>query len=188
MGGVDVGGSSEKRPTNTDINMIPFIDLLMVTITFLLLTAVWVTNSRMEVNAQVPALEGCGESCPKENPATLHVHLDDDTFTLAWKEGAVLVSENKLPKQSIQVGKDGMTAIRYPGLADAIRSEWQRAGAHRDATDRKLDQAVLHTANGTPFSEVVAALDAINAARREMALADGSRIEVAAFSTTFAAR
>ena len=37
MGGVDVGESGgKKRATNSDINMIPFIDLLMVTIAFLL--------------------------------------------------------------------------------------------------------------------------------------------------------
>ena len=45
MGGVDVGGGGKgKRATNSDINMIPFIDLLMCTIAFLLITAVWVTS------------------------------------------------------------------------------------------------------------------------------------------------
>jgi len=34
MGGVDVGGGKGKRSTNADINMIPFIDLLMVTVVF----------------------------------------------------------------------------------------------------------------------------------------------------------
>jgi biopolymer transport protein ExbD len=52
MGGVDVGGGGGgKRSVNSDINMIPFIDLLMVTIAFLLITAVWVSFSRINVNA-----------------------------------------------------------------------------------------------------------------------------------------
>jgi len=52
MGGVDVGGGNgKKRATNSDINMIPFIDLLMVTIAFLLITAVWTTNSRINADA-----------------------------------------------------------------------------------------------------------------------------------------
>src|SRR4051812_41664175 len=56
MAGVDVGsGGSKKRATNSDINMIPFIDLLFVTIAFLLITAVWTTNSRINANAEVPA-------------------------------------------------------------------------------------------------------------------------------------
>jgi len=54
MGGVDVGEGGGKRSTNADINMIPFIDLLMVTVAFLLITAVWVTNSRINANAQIP--------------------------------------------------------------------------------------------------------------------------------------
>ena len=46
MAGVDVGPQGgHKRATNSDINMVPFIDLLFVTVAFLLITAVWVTNS-----------------------------------------------------------------------------------------------------------------------------------------------
>ena len=48
MAGVDVGGGRGKRRVNADLNMIPFIDLLMVTVAFLLITAVWTTNSRIE--------------------------------------------------------------------------------------------------------------------------------------------
>ena len=132
MGGVDVGGSdSGKRPTNSDINMIPFIDLLMVTISFLLITAVWVTNARIEANAQVPGKEGCGEECQKQD-RTLHVQVHEDSFSLVWKDGATVLSENKIPKQEVEVGKDGMKAVRYPGLAEAIQGEWKRQGVHQD--------------------------------------------------------
>ena len=56
MGGVDVGGGGGggKRKLDSDINMIPMIDLLMVTISFLLITAVWVHSQRMDADAQVP--------------------------------------------------------------------------------------------------------------------------------------
>lgn len=60
MAGVDVGSAKGgKRATNSDINMVPFIDLLFVTIAFLLITAVWVTNSRIEATTQVPGQAGC---------------------------------------------------------------------------------------------------------------------------------
>ncbi|HSN98934.1 MAG TPA: biopolymer transporter ExbD [Candidatus Nanopelagicales bacterium] len=188
MGGIDVGGSSGKRPMNSDINMIPFIDLLMVTISFLLITAVWVTNSRIEANAQVPSQEGCGEECSKQPQRTLHVHVQENEFGLVWKDGATVLSENKIPKQAMEVGKEGAKSVRYPGLADAIRGEWKRNGMHVDAADRKVDQAVLHSDNGTPFRELVAVLDAISGSRREMVLGDGKRAEVGAFQTTFASR
>ena len=48
MAGIDVGGrKGGRKRLDSEINMIPMIDLLMVTISFLLLTAVWVQNSRL---------------------------------------------------------------------------------------------------------------------------------------------
>jgi len=55
MGGVDVGGGKgPRRSLDSDINMIPMIDLLMVTISFLLITAVWTHMARINADAQVP--------------------------------------------------------------------------------------------------------------------------------------
>ena len=57
MGGVDVGGGGGKgkrKATDSEINMIPMIDLLMVTISFLLITAVWTHLARIDADAQVP--------------------------------------------------------------------------------------------------------------------------------------
>ena len=99
MAGVDVGGGGKggRRSTDSEINMIPFIDLLMVTIAFLLITAVWVTSSRIDTNAEVPGQAGCGEQCDAP-PKTLHVHLQDDRFVLSWKDGSTLVSERSVPR------------------------------------------------------------------------------------------
>lgn len=187
MAGIDVGGG-EKRPKNSDINMIPFIDLLMVTIAFLLITAVWVTNARLKTNAEVPGLSGCGEECNAEPAKTLHVHVQEDGFGLIWKHGATVLSEIKVPKHPIELGSGATTAIRYPELVEAVESEWKRGGDHRDPSDRKVDQAVLHSSNTTPFRELVAVLDAINAPKREMILPDGQRAETSAFSATFSSR
>jgi biopolymer transport protein ExbD len=187
MGGVDVGGG-EKRPKNSDINMIPFIDLLMVTIAFLLITAVWVTNSRLQTNAEVPGQTGCGDECHAEPVKTLHVHVRDGAFKLVWKQGPLVLSETDVPKKAIELGSGSLTALRYPELIEAVESEWKRSGDHRDPSDRKLDQAVLHTDDRTPFREVVAVLDAVSSTRRDVILNDGSREQMAAFSATFSAR
>lgn len=187
MAGVDVGDSgSKKRSTNSEINMIPFIDLLMVTIAFLLITAVWVTNSRLNTNAEVPAQAGCGDDC-QPAPKTLHVHVNHDRFVLAWKDGATLVSEQSVARPATDANKDGAPR-RYDDLAAAVRKEWEASGLHRDASDRAVDRAVLHTDDGAPFSEVVAVLDAISSARREVHTADGRTLVQPAFATTFAVR
>src|SRR5882757_3289871 len=42
-----------------------------------------------------------------------------------------------------------------------IDEEWKQNGSHRAATDKKFDQAILHTDNTTQFVEIVAVIDAI---------------------------
>ena len=82
MGGVDVGeGGGKKRATNSDINMIPFIDLLMVTIAFLLITAVWTTNSRINADAQVPGPPDPNKELTPQTPEkVLNLHVGDSEF------------------------------------------------------------------------------------------------------------
>jgi hypothetical protein len=186
MAGIDGGGGGRKRSTNSEINMIPFIDLLMVTIAFLLITAVWVTNSRIATNAELPGQTGCGDDC-KPQGTTLHVTVSDADFKLEWRDQRTVVSQTTIPKNPLDVGPPGQTAVRYPDLATTIRSEWEARGAHRDPSDRAFDTAVLHTSNATPFREIVAVLDAINATRRDHKRPDGSTEKTAAFNATFSA-
>jgi biopolymer transport protein ExbD len=185
MAGIDVGGSGgAKRATNSDINMIPFIDLLMVTIAFLLITAVWVTNSRLEANAQVPGREMGPDIPPPEK--VLNVHVGENDFDLIWKLGSTVVSQVKVPKSSIEVGEGSARALRYPELAKRMEAEWAQQGGHKDPSDRKVDQAVLHSDNRTSFKEIIAVMDALYAPKRDMKL-DGKVQKVPVFSMAFSA-
>jgi len=51
-GGMDLGTSSKggKKPLDTAINLVPFIDLMAVTISFLIMTAVWTQIGRLQVS------------------------------------------------------------------------------------------------------------------------------------------
>src|SRR5262245_35212690 len=123
MGGVDVGeGGGKKRATNSEINMIPFIDLLMCTIAFLLITAVWVTNSRINADAQVPGPPNPNQPVDPQTPEkVLHLHVGENEFGLVWKAGATVVSENKVNKQPVEIDSGtGGKVIRYPELAKKI--------------------------------------------------------------------
>src|SRR3954469_16830582 len=100
MGGVDVGGAKgPRKQLDSEINMIPMIDLLMVTISFLLITAVWVHMSRIDAEAKVPgpATPPCeGTECQPE--ARLHVETKDPAkFVLVWKQGATIVRSTDVP-------------------------------------------------------------------------------------------
>ena len=186
MAGVDVeSGGSKKRATNSEINMIPFIDLLMVTIAFLLITAVWSTHSRLNANAEVPGQAGCGENCPPQTKV-LHVHVNENDFQMVWKSGATTLTENRIPRQAVTVQGDN-TFVRYPELAKAIDEEWKRYGEHNKPEDRAIDRAVIHTADSLPFREIAAVLDAVGAPKRDISL-NGALTKIPAFASTFAVR
>src|SRR6187399_3303223 len=142
MGGVDVGGGDgKKRATNSDINMIPFIDLLMVTIAFLLITAVWVTNSRMNADAQVPGPPDPNKELTPQTPEkVLNLSIGESDFGLVWKQGATVVSEVKVPKTPLELEAGATKVVRYPELAKKIEEEWKQQGGHRDPSDKKFDQ------------------------------------------------
>jgi biopolymer transport protein ExbD len=190
MGGVDVGDSGGgKRSTNSDINMIPFIDLLMVTIAFLLITAVWVTNSRINADAQVPGPPDPQKQLEPTTPEkVLNLHINESEFALVWKAGSTVVSEVKVPKTPVEIGEGGNKVVRYPELAKKIESEWMQQGGHKDPSDRKLDQCILHSDNRMPFKEIIAVLDALYSPQREMRFQDGSAKKVPAFNMTFSVR
>ncbi|MGQ0505370.1 MAG: ExbD/TolR family protein [Myxococcaceae bacterium] len=52
-GGMDLGqgGKGGKKPLDTAINLVPFIDLMACTIAFLIMTAVWTQIGRLQVSS-----------------------------------------------------------------------------------------------------------------------------------------
>src|SRR3954467_13400050 len=114
MGGVDVGGGGKgKRATNSDINMIPFIDLLMVTISFLLITAVWITNSRINADAQVPGPPDPNKELTPQTPEkVLNLSIGENEFDLVWKQGATVVSDEKVPKTPVELEAGDSKVLR----------------------------------------------------------------------------
>jgi biopolymer transport protein ExbD len=188
MAGVDVGGGGKggRRSLDSEINMIPFIDLLMVTIAFLLITAVWSHMARLEADAQVPG--------PPDKPLTedtppkekwLHIEMrTPEKFVLIWKEGANVVSTTEVPRREDVTTTNGIRVVRFGDLAEKIKSEWNNVGQHRTDSDFKFDQAVLHTDNDTPYSHIVGAMDAIYHPKRPLKV--GSQVkDVPAFNVTF---
>ncbi len=164
--------------------MIPFIDLLLVTIAFLLITAVWVTFSRMNANAQVPGPPNPDkEVTPSQPEKVLHLHIMPTEFKLVWKQGSTVVSETSVSKPD----QSGAQIVRYGDLNKKLGEEWKQHGSHSDKSDRKVDQAVLHADNGLPFKEVIAVLDALYHSKREMVL-DGKVRKIPVFNMSFSVR
>jgi biopolymer transport protein ExbD len=189
MGGVDVGGGGggKRKAVDSEINMIPMIDLLMVTISFLLITAVWTHMARINADAQVPGPPRPDVEQEKIEPEKqLHVMMQgDDKFVLVWKQGSTTVDSIDVPRKDVVQQEGPVTVVRYPDLAAKIDTEWKAKGQHSNPTDRKLDQAILHCDNKTEFKYIVGVIDAIYQTHRDINL--GSKVEkLPAFNITFA--
>jgi biopolymer transport protein ExbD len=189
MGGVDLGtgGGGKRKALDSEINMIPMIDLLMVTISFLLITAVWTHMARINADAQVPGPPRPDVEQEKVEPEKqLHVEMrSDDKFVLVWKQGSTTVDSIDVPRKDVMVQQGPVEVVRFPDLATKVESEWKAKGQHSNPTDRKLDQAILHTDNKTEFKYIIGVIDAIYQIHRDMNL--GPKTEkVPAFNITFA--
>ena len=189
MGGVDVGGGGggKRKSVDSEINMIPMIDLLMVTISFLLITAVWTHMARINADAQVPGPPRPDVEQEKIEPEKqLHVEMrSEDKFVLVWKQGSTTVDSIDVPRKDVIIQQGAVEVVRFPDLADKVESEWKAKGQHSNPTDRKLDQAILHTDNKTEFKYIIGVIDAIYQIHRDMQL--GPKTEkVPAFNITFA--
>jgi biopolymer transport protein ExbD len=188
MGGVstDSGGKGGRRSLDSEINMIPMIDLLMVTISFLLITAVWSHMSRLNADAQVPGPPRPDTEVQKIEPEKqLHIEMrSTDKFVLIWKQAGTVISTLDVPRKDVIDKQGNVKVVRFPDLAAKIESEWKTVGTHRDPTDKKFDQAILHTDNETPYGAIIGVIDAVYQAHRPFS-AGGKTETVPAFNVTF---
>jgi biopolymer transport protein ExbD len=191
MGGVSVdgGGKGGRKSLDSEINMIPMIDLLMVTISFLLITAVWSHMARLNADAQVPGPPRPDVEQEKVEPEKqLHIEMRSaEKFTLVWKQGQTVVNSIDIPRKDDMKVDHGAKLIRFPELAAKITEEWKNTGSHREASDyKKRDQAILHTDNETAYVYIVGVIDAIYQTQRPINVGGGAKQEIVpAFNVTF---
>lgn len=69
--------SRSGRNANTDLNLVPFIDLMSVLITFLLITAVWSQVSMIQIGSSIYGKQTSEEATPPPPPvADIPLRLD----------------------------------------------------------------------------------------------------------------
>ncbi len=77
-----------------------------------------------------------------------------------------MVSTVDVPMKPVMLGEGRNAQVKFPDLATKITEEWKANGSHRDPSDKKMDQAVLHCDNKTPYKQIVAVIDAIYQTKR----------------------
>jgi biopolymer transport protein ExbD len=88
-GGMDLGTSSKggKKPLDAMINLVPFIDLMAVTIVFLIMTAVWTQLGRLQVSQS-------GQSTSEQEPPP--TQLQPITLLITEKDLKLTVGGSQL--------------------------------------------------------------------------------------------
>ncbi len=76
------------RSLDAPINLVPFIDLLSVCICFLIMTAVWVQISQIEINLP-KANEGSGAGSDAPPPFSLTVVVKKESFGIVASGGSL---------------------------------------------------------------------------------------------------
>lgn len=141
MGGVsvDTGGKGGKKSLDTELNLVPYIDLLMTIMTFLIMTAVWTQIAMLEVqNAQ----SGPPDSTPEEKKDPIPPVL-------------VLVTENNL-----KIQEEGGEARDFPKGADGFDLAAVRGVFDQLKQARPERVEVKMTAeDGVQYNDIVGVID-----------------------------
>lgn len=111
-GGMDLGtgGKGGKKSLDTAINLVPFIDLMAVTISFLIMTAVWTQIGRLQVSQS----GGVSQEDPQEQEQQVPVNL-----TVTEKE--LRLSAGPTSFDPIPVTRDGKNRLDVVRLGDKIK-------------------------------------------------------------------
>lgn len=123
MGQIE-GGGGRGRQVNVELNLVPFIDLMSVLITFLLIAAVWTQVSMLQIGSSLYGKKSDTEAPPKPTPfadIVLKVDVKAEGFILTI--GKQVFS---LPRLAEEYDKEGLRAqlVRvkevYPEKVDSI--------------------------------------------------------------------
>jgi len=185
MAGVSVAsGRGGRRPLDMELNMVPMIDLMMVTIAFLLLNAVWTHMARLDASTRAP---GGTEPATAPEEKALHVDMRNrERFVLSWRQGKDVLESIDVPRHARRVEGASPADVRFPELGSKLDETWRASGLHRAPTDPARDRVVLHSDDTSSYGELVAVMDAIHGVARPVVA--GARVAERnpAFVLTFA--
>jgi biopolymer transport protein ExbD len=183
MAGIDLGGGAGggRKSVDSELNMVPMIDLLMCLICFLLITAVWSTMTRLGMRGDVP---GQGDEITVPSEPKLHVTIEGERFVLTWRQDKTVVSSVEVPMSRVVRGEGRQATTSYPELAAAIEREWRAQGSHRDPGDPRADVAIVHCDDRAPYGQIVAVIDAVY--RTQRTFPGGGKTAAPAMWVTFA--
>ncbi|KYG63484.1 biopolymer transporter ExbD [Bdellovibrio bacteriovorus] len=140
MAHIDSGDSSGRKK-NIELNLVPFIDLMSVLITFLLITAVWTQVSMIQIGSSLYGKKSDTQPSPTPPPNA------DVVLKVDVKEGGYVLTVGRqvisLPMVNEQFDDAGLVA------------QLQRV---KQLYPEKVD-AVVSVADAIPYEQLIKAMD-----------------------------
>lgn len=158
MGGISVGGGhGGKKSVDSEVPLIPFIDLLLCCVMFLLVTAVWNRLARLDANQQVPSTQAPPDAQPPEDTIRLYLQITQAGYTIASSAG-----------ERIEIPKNGE---EYDD--ETLRTRMQE----RRAAEPARHDIIVAPEDGVQYQHVIAGMDiAIGEGYSEVSLSDGAAL------------
>ena len=157
MGGINVGGShGGKKSVDSEIPLVPFIDLLLCCVMFLLVTAVWNQLARLNANQQQP-----GQQAPNEPPPEEKIKLILQVQATGFIISSTAGDRIEVPKTGDQYDMEG------------LREKLQE----RKRLEPNRKDLVVAPEDGVHYEDVVASMDmVVGEGFPDMSLSDGSTL------------
>ena len=160
MAAIETGGEgSGKKSVNQEIPLIPFIDLLLCCVMFLLATAVWNQLAVMNANQQVPGQASTEDAPPEDEKVKLILQVRSSGYVLGSSAG-----------ESIDITKRaaaGQKEFDIEELATKL-GQWKQAWDDRD-------DMIVAPEDGVRYEDVIRAMDVATAAGFiNLSMADGA--------------
>lgn len=157
MAGINVGGGGHgKKAVDSEIPLIPFIDLLLCCVMFLLVTAVWNQLARINATQKAPG-QASPDAPPPEEKVRLYLKVLSSGFVLTSSLG-----------EEVKIAKSG-DAYDLEELRDKLK-QWKMQ--YRDRKD-----LIVAPEDGVLYSDVVAAMDmVVGQGFPDMALSDAAAL------------
>ncbi len=158
MGGMSTGGGGHgKKAVDHEIPLIPFIDLLLCCVMFLLATAVWSEMARVNANQQQPGQAAPEDAPPPEERVKLILQIQNSGFVLADTTGTRQV-----------IAKQG-EEYDLVELRNKLRE--------RKQLEPNREDIVVAPEDGVLYNDVVQAMDmVVGEGFPEMSLSDGAAL------------
>jgi biopolymer transport protein ExbD len=157
MGGISMGeGGGGKKSTNSEIPLVPFIDLLLCCVMFLLVTAVWNQLARIDANQQQPGQQAPDDPPPEEKIKVV-LQVQATGYVIASTAG-----------DRVEIPKVG-DAYDVEALREKLQDRKRLEPNRRDL--------VVAPEDGVVFQEVISAMDTVvGEGFPDMSLSDGAAL------------